>query len=228
MHERSRQTSEAKQGTTRSKQEAATCSEYVTETSDPHRAQSECDEPHLEVNRDERPPTQRQTTNQRGQGSPRREHTREKLLMAIWGLVTGFLGKFSIKQYIYGAIAIMALTLGLKMWNGVQSHLAEDNNLKEANLELREQKTALIAEKKSNEVLVEALTTALETQAEAINIVNGEFAEAREEAERQKRVLEGSRLGRIAAERAAIIEGQSNKATTERMKEIEGVINEDF
>lgn len=146
----------------------------------------------------------------------------------MWGTIIGFLGKFSIKQYIYGAIAIAALTLGLKVWNGVQAHFAEVANLREAHTELTIQNQTLINNKAQQDIVINSLQTALETQAEAINIVNEEMGQARQEAEKQKRVLEGSRLGRLAAERAGRIEDLSNTATEDRRSSIEEIINEDF
>lgn len=146
----------------------------------------------------------------------------------MWGTIIGFFGKFSIKQYIYGAVAILALTLALKMYNGVQAHFAEFNNLKEANTELTVQNTVLVQSKEQDQIVISSLESALETQAEAINIVNEQFGEARQEAEKQKRVLEGSRLGRLAAERASRIESLSNAGTEERRSAMQEIINEDF
>lgn len=147
---------------------------------------------------------------------------------ALITTVLGFFGKFSIKQYIYGAIAILALTLALKAWNTVQAHFAYVDNLEQANVELEIQKNSLEAEKKQNEIVIGSLQTALETQAEAINIVTEEMGQVRVERDRQIRVLEGSRLGRLAAEAAGRIETRSNAATEERRAAIEEVINEDF
>ena len=144
------------------------------------------------------------------------------------GAILGFLGKFSIKQYIYAGIAMLALTLALKGVNMVQAHFAMVDNIRQANTELTIQKASLEIEKKSNEITINALEIAMATQAEAINIITGEFSEAREEAEKQKRVLDSSRLRRIAADRAATMERLSNAATKERLAEMEGVINEDF
>ncbi len=144
------------------------------------------------------------------------------------GAILGFLGKFSIKQYIYAGIAMLALTLALKGVNMVQAHFAKVENLRQANQELVIQNAAFEIERKSNEIVMTALQTALETQAEAINVITGEFSEAREEAEKQKRVLDSSRLRRIAAARAAQMESLSNEATKQRLTEIEGIINEDF
>ncbi len=144
------------------------------------------------------------------------------------GAILGFLGKFSIKQYLYAGIAMLALTLALKGVNMVQGHFAKVENLRQANQELTLQKAALEIEKKSNAIVINALETAIETQAEAINIITTEFSTAREVAEKQKRVLDSSRLRRLAADRAATIENLSNAATKERFAEIEGIINEDF
>lgn len=144
------------------------------------------------------------------------------------GALLAFFGKFSIKQYIYAGIAVLALTLALKGFNAVQSHFAKYENIKQANTELTIQNSALEIERKSNEIVMTALQTAIETQAEAINIVTGAFSEAREEAEKQKRVLDSSRLRRLAAEQASRIEDLSNQATKERLTEMEGIINEDF
>lgn len=146
----------------------------------------------------------------------------------MWGTVLGFLGKFSIKQYIYAGIAMLALTLAMKGFNAVQAHFAKVENLQQANTELTIQKAALDIEKKSNEITITALETAMATQAEAIGIITGEFSQAREVAEKQKRVLDSSRLRRIAAARAAQMEDLSNQATKERLTAIEGIINEDF
>ena len=146
----------------------------------------------------------------------------------ILGKVLGFLGGISIKQYIYMGIAALALTLALKGFNAVQAHFAYVKNLEEANTELVIQKQAMEIEKKQNQVVINALESALATQAEAINIITDEFSEARDEAEKQKRVLEGSRLGRLAADRAARIEDLSNSATAERKASIEEIINEDI
>ena len=146
----------------------------------------------------------------------------------MMGTILGFLGKFSIKQYIYGAIAILALTLVLKAWNGIQAHLAEYNNLKEANVELTVQNETLRAADEQKQTVIDSLSIALETQAEAINIVTEEMGEIRQERDQQTRILEGTRLGRLAAERAALIESRSNAATEERRSAIQEVINEDF
>jgi len=144
------------------------------------------------------------------------------------GAILGFLGKFSIKQYIYAGPAALALTLALKAGNAIQAHFAKVENLRQANQELVIQNAAFEIERKSNEIVMNALQIAMETQAEAINIITTEFSTAREEAEKQKRVLDSSRLRRIAADRAATMERLSNAATKERLKEMEGVINEDF
>jgi hypothetical protein len=146
----------------------------------------------------------------------------------MWGTIIGFLGKFSIKQYIYGAIAILVLTLALKGFNAVQAHFAYVKNLETANTELEIQKNSLEAERAQNQIVIGSLQTALETQAEAINIVTEEMGQVRVERDRQTRVLEGSRLGRLAAERASRIESLSNAATEERRSAIEEVINENF
>ena len=144
------------------------------------------------------------------------------------GAILGFLGKFSIKQYIYAGIAMLALTLAMKGFNALQAHFAKVENLRQANQELVIQNAAFEVERKSNEIVMNALQIAMETQAEAINIITTEFSTAREESEKQKRVLDSSRLRRIAADRAATMERLSNAATAERLKEMEGVINEDF
>lgn len=146
----------------------------------------------------------------------------------MWGTILGFLGKFSIKQYIYAGLAALALTLTLTLINMVQSHFAKVENLRQANQELVIQNAALEIEKKNNEIVLSAFKLAMETQAEAMGIITGEFSEAREEAEKQKRVLDSSRLRRIAADRAARMESLSNEATRQRLTEIEGIINEDF
>lgn len=144
------------------------------------------------------------------------------------GAILGFLGKFSIKQYIYAGIAMLALTLAMKGFNAIQAHFAKVENLRQANQELVIQNAAFEVERKSNEIVMNAYKIAMETQAEAINIITGEFSEAREEAEKQKRVLDSSRLRRIAAAKAAQMESLSNEATKARLIEIEGIINEDF
>ncbi len=146
----------------------------------------------------------------------------------MWGTVLGFLGKVSIKQYVYMALAGLALTLGLKMWNGYQSHMAEFNNLKEANTELTVQNNVLVNSKEQDQIVIDSLQVALTTQAEAIKVVNEQFGAARQEAERQKRVLEGTRLGRLAADRAARIESLSNAGTEERRAAMQEIINEDL
>ncbi len=146
----------------------------------------------------------------------------------MWGTVLGFLGKFSIKQYVYAGLAALALTLALKSVNMIQGHFAKVENLRQANQELTIQNAAFEVERKSNEIVMNAYKIAMETQAEAINIITGEFSEARDEAEKQKRVLDSSRLRRIAAARAARMESLSNEATKQRLTEIEGIINEDF
>lgn len=148
--------------------------------------------------------------------------------MAFISTLLGFLGKFSIKQYIYAGLAALALTLALNGFNAVQSHFAKVENLRQANQELVIQNAALEIEKKSNEITITAIKLAMETQAEAIGIITGEFSEARDEAERQKRLLDSSRLRRLAAEQADRMESLSNAATKERLTEMEGVINEDF
>lgn len=133
-----------------------------------------------------------------------------------------------IKSYLYialGLAVVTLLTLGARHYIGLQAEL---KNKIEAVAELEQQKTALAAERDSLQTINEAMTIAMETQAEAINIVNEQFGEIRDDRERQKRVLEGSRLGRLAAERAGLIESRSNAATAERLAEFEGVINEDF
>jgi adenosyl cobinamide kinase/adenosyl cobinamide phosphate guanylyltransferase len=142
--------------------------------------------------------------------------------------IIGFFGKFSIKQYIYGAIAILALTLALKGFNAVQAHFVEYNNLKEANTELTVQNEALVKADQNKQNMIDSLNVALETQAQAITIVTEEMGQVRVERDRQTRVLEGSRLGRLAAEAAGRIETRTNAATEERRAAIEEVINEDF
>ena len=123
-------------------------------------------------------------------------------------------------------IALIALaTMGFRWFVGIQ---AEVRNLQQANAEYSIQVNALDAEKQSNEALIETLRNANEAQAEALARVNSQFDEIRDIRERQQRVLEGSRLGRLAAERAGLIEGRANAATAERFTEFEGVINEDF
>ena len=148
--------------------------------------------------------------------------------MKILKLLGGFLGKFSIKQYIYAGLAALALTFAIKGMNWFTGIQDEVRNLREANTEYQTQVQALEIEKQSNEIAIESMQMALETQAEALQLVNGQFDEIRDQREQQKRVLEGSRLGRLAAERAGLIESQSNSATAERFAEFEGVINENF
>lgn len=144
------------------------------------------------------------------------------------GAIFAFLGKFSIKQYIYAGIATLALTLALTGINMVQAHFAKVENLRQANQELVIQNAAFEIERKNNEIVMNAFKLALETQAAAINIITTEFSTAREVAEKQKRVLDSSRLRRLAADRAATMENLSNAATKARFTEIEGIINEDF
>lgn len=144
--------------------------------------------------------------------------------MAIMKVLTGI----DLKTALRGAIilaAITLLTMGFRWFTGIQ---AENRNLVQAVSEYREQVTALETQKANDRVLIDSLQTALETQAEALQMVNDQFSEIRDVREQQKRVLEGSRLGRLAAERAGLIESKSNTATRERMTEFEGVINEDF
>ena len=134
----------------------------------------------------------------------------------------------SIKGYLYIGLAIAVVglvTMGVRHYIGLQDRV---QNLTEANSELQEQKTALTSERDSLQTINDAMKIAMETQAQALTIVNDQFGEIRDERERQKRVLEGSRLGRLAADRAGLIESRSNAATRERMTEFEGVINEDF
>jgi hypothetical protein len=133
-----------------------------------------------------------------------------------------------LKGYLYGAIALVVVTIvfmGVRWFIGVQ---AEIGNLREANAEYTIQVGALETEKKSNEIVIDSLRTAMKTQAEAINIVNDQFSDIRDIREKEQRVLEGSRLGRLAAEKAGLIESKSNAATKERFTEFQGVINEDF
>lgn len=133
-----------------------------------------------------------------------------------------------IKSYLYIglAFAVIALaTMGFRWFVGVQATI---QNQAEAIAELSIQKVALELEKASNESVIESLQLAMETQAEALSIVNGTFGEIRDEREQLKRVLEGSRLGRLAAERAQLIQERSNMATQELFEQFEGVINEDL
>lgn len=134
----------------------------------------------------------------------------------------------SVKTYLYLALAIAVVTLITMAYRDYSAMQAELKNKIEAVAELEQQKTALTVERDSLQTINEAMTIAMETQQEAIRIVNDQFGEIRDERERQKRVLEGGRLARIAAEEAGIIETRSNIATAERLAEFEGVINEDF
>ena len=142
------------------------------------------------------------------------------------GFLKGIFG--SAKTYLYGGIALVALSIVFMGVKWFVANQAELKNLRAANTEYQIQVNALETEKKSNETVINSLRTALETQAEAITIVNDQFSEIRDIREKEKRVLEGSRLGRLAAERAGLIENRSNVATKERFTEFEGVINEDF
>ncbi len=133
-----------------------------------------------------------------------------------------------IKPYLYGAIAILVLTLaimGFRWFKGIQ---AEVGNLREANAEYSIQVNAMTIQKESDAVVITALTNAQVMMQEALVIVNDQFGEIREIREQQKRVLDGSRLARFAAERAQRMEDLSNRATQDRVTEFEGVINEDF
>ena len=133
-----------------------------------------------------------------------------------------------IKSYLYIglAFAVIALaTMGFRWFTGIQ---AENSNLKDAVAEYVIQQAALETESKNKDIVITAMQTAMATQAEAINIVNEQFGIIREEKEKQTRVLEGSRLARLAAERAQKVEELSNRATQERFNEFEAVINEDF
>ena len=56
----------------------------------------------------------------------------------------------------------------------------------------------------------------MEFQQESLILVQTNFGEIREVRDKQHRVLEGSRLARLAAERAQRIEEASNKATQEQ------------
>lgn len=135
---------------------------------------------------------------------------------------------FGLKSYLYGAIALAALTLaimGFRWFTGIQ---AENTNLKEAVAEYSIQVNALTIEKKSNEALIESLERSAEMAEVALRMVNTSFTEIRDIRSQQQRVLEGSRLGRLAAAKAGLIEGQSNAATARRLAEFEGVINENF
>ena len=133
-----------------------------------------------------------------------------------------------LKGYLWGAVALAAIVLAtifFRWFTGIQ---AENGNLKSAVADYQVQVTALEIEKKSNETLIEALTTAQVMMSDAINTTNENFSAIREQRDRQKRVLEGSRLGRLAAEKADQMEQLSNAATRERFTQFEGVINEDF
>lgn len=134
----------------------------------------------------------------------------------------------SIKAWIYGVAGILVLVLLIKAFTWFTGIQAEVGNLREANAEFSIQLNALEAEKKNNQVVIDSLKTALKTQAEALTIIHGEFGDIRERREQEKRVLDGSRLGRLAAERAALIESKSNAATREVFTEFEGVINEKY
>lgn len=133
-----------------------------------------------------------------------------------------------IKSYLYIglAFAVIALaTMGFRWFTGVQATI---QNLTEANAEYSIQVNALEMQKQSDAAVITALQKAAELQAEALNIVNGTFGEIRDEREQTQRILEGSRLGRLAAQRAQLIQERSNTATQEMFQEFEGVINEDL
>jgi len=134
----------------------------------------------------------------------------------------------AIKPYLYGGIAILVLTLaimGFRWFKGIQ---AEVGNLREANAEYSIQVNAMTIQKESDAAVIESFRASQVMMQEALVLVSNNFNEIREVREQQKRVLDGSRLARLAAERAQKMEDLSNRATQERLKEFEGVINEDF
>lgn len=133
-----------------------------------------------------------------------------------------------IKGYLYIALAMGVLALVTKGFFWFTNLQEEMGNLREANAEYSIQVNALEIQKQSDAAVITALQKAAELQAEALIIVNGTFGEIRDEREQTKRVLEGSRLGRLAAERAQMIQERSNAATLEMFKQFEGVINEDL
>lgn len=147
--------------------------------------------------------------------------------MPFISAILGFLGKFSLKQYLYGAVAILALTFGLKVYNGVQAHFERMHNLETANAELTQQKQALEEENENKEITITTLKNNIKDRDEQLAKVNKEFQDIRDERERQKRVLEGSRLSNLAAsKKTELIEDLANKATKKRFSEFEEAINE--
>ena len=133
-----------------------------------------------------------------------------------------------IKSYLYIGLAGLVLTLGIMFFTWFKGIQAEVGNLREANAEYSIQVNALEAQKENDTIVIESMKLAMETQAEALAIVNDQFGEIRDIREKEQRVLDGSRLGRLAAERAGRMESLSNAATSKKMAEFEGVINEDF
>ena len=133
-----------------------------------------------------------------------------------------------IKGYLWGAVALAAIvlaTLFFRWFTGIQAELG---NLKSAVADYQVQVSALESEKRNNETLIEALTAAQVMMSNSVTTTNERFAEIREIRDRQQRVLEGARLGRLAAEKAEQIEQLSNASTRERFTQFEGVINEDL
>lgn len=145
----------------------------------------------------------------------------------MWGTILGFLGKFSIKQYLYGAAAILALTIILKGVGMYQAHAERVRNLETANQELNLQNQALEQEKADNQAAIAALEEEREKQAARLLQLSEDFNTIRDERETQKRVLEDNdRLGRLAAEKTSLIERKANEATQRLFEDFEEAINE--
>ena len=133
-----------------------------------------------------------------------------------------------IKSYLYIGLAVAALALATKGFFWFTNLQEEMGNLREANAEYSIQVNALEMQKQSDAAVINVLQRASELQQEALVIVNGTFGEIRDERDQTMRILEGSRLGRLAAKRAQLIQERSNLATSEMFQEFEGVINEDL
>ena len=137
-------------------------------------------------------------------------------------------GLSTVKLVVIGIIATAAIGLMAKGLFFVTGLVAENKNLTEAVAEHQVQKIAFELQAAADENLINGLQKAQIIMGQAITVTNTQFGEIRDQRDRQKRVLEGSRLGRLAAANAARMEQLSNNATQERFTQIEGIINEDL
>lgn len=124
-----------------------------------------------------------------------------------------------------------AISYGLYTLNGFRADWVAQTN---ATITASAEKVSAQARAEVTAHANQQLEAILETEREfreetqtALNELNDTFTEIRREQTKQKQVLEGDRLSRLANSRVqGRIERLSNKATAARFREVEGIFNE--